>query len=96
VEPLVVSPDTTDFMLDQSSAQTAEDIRERRLESFMQGRRRKVTVRSIYKLMEERLAASDPNARNEQAIRASQAALEKHRQGRGAAGAVENEAQPGQ
>jgi hypothetical protein len=66
-------------MLDQTDQATMLDLKEGRLESYLQGRRRKVLVRSIYALAEARLRASDPNARHPQGSIASAGKVEKRR-----------------
>jgi hypothetical protein len=82
LDPEVVSVETTNRILDQSEKQTMCDVRAGLLESYLLGRRRRISLRSIRALAAKRLAEADPNARHPQAAIASAGAVEKHRRER--------------
>jgi hypothetical protein len=85
LEPVVCSVDTASRLLDQSEQQTMLDIRAGLLESYLQGRRRKVFVRSIHRLAEQRLREHDPAASHPQGAVATAGRMEKLRRERGLA-----------
>jgi len=77
VQPVVVDPDTCCRMLAQDMTQTNEDIRAGKLESYLLGRRRRITVASIHRLVAERLANTTPGERWEQGRLANEAGRRK-------------------
>jgi hypothetical protein len=72
VQPVVVDPDTCCRMLAQDMNQTNEDIRTGKLESYLLGRRRRISVASIHRLVAERLANATPGEQWEQGRLASE------------------------
>ena len=55
-QPLVVSPKKAAFLLDCGLDAVYAHIRQGQLESYLEGQRRKITVRSIQALIAKRLA----------------------------------------
>jgi excisionase family DNA binding protein len=58
VKPLVVGPAKTGVLLDAGLDTVYDLIKSGELESYLEGRRRKITMQSIERLIQKRLAAA--------------------------------------
>ena len=57
-EPLVISPRRAAFLLSVGKTKLFELIKSSQLETYLEGRSRKITVRSIHALVAQRIAAA--------------------------------------
>ena len=68
-ERLVVSPRRARHMLDCGNTRLYELLKNQELESYLDGRSRKITVESIHRYIEQRLAARDSTDKDQQCRR---------------------------
>jgi hypothetical protein len=73
IKPLVVGMTKAEALLDSGSDTLYDLIKAGELESYLEGKRRKITMNSIERLIQRRLAGADDEFRHRERMRALRA-----------------------